>query len=190
MWKRKFSEIRALIFLLLGVGFLWIAWNEGNILWGSGTIMCFAFYVYYTVKNEKRKRSRMQINTAQPIQLPENSVLLCANRYWAFVQEDAFHLVGATMEPNLIDEKVILMEDILFFFREGENYPGMLDNGYLKEGISRVSIGIEQTDLLKTQLCFREDERDFTIELGYADYKGLKTLMPEKDIAAVSKLLL
>lgn len=134
-------------------------------------------------------------NAQKEVEIPQNSNLVCEGKFYLWKENNSIKMFAATWESEFFKLRTIPISNIIFYSREGEMYTET--NGYgggssysMINGwngkIDPTVITTELKDNRKTVLLYRENDKDYSLELGYADYLVLKKLIPEKDMIVVS----
>lgn len=190
--------------LLFGIGGLaFLLTTPLKILGFLGlSIAIYYAYKYLQVRDEynERKAHKQSMVDAfyrarERIVMPQNRNLICEGNFYLWLENNAIKIFAAKWEAEFFQLRTIPITNIIFYSREGEvhtethGYGGGSSYSMITGWNGKVDpivITTELKDNRKTVLLYQEKNKDYVLELGYADYLVLKKLIPEKDIAVIS----
>lgn len=194
-------------------GGMMIFWGIGGlvILLGSPLkilgFLGLSIAIYYAYKylqardeyNERKVHKQSMVDAfyraRERIVMPQNRNLICEGNFYLWLENNAIKIFAAKWEAEFFQLRTIPITNIIFYSREGEvhtethGYGGGSSYSMITGWNGKVDpivITTELKDNRKTVLLYQEKNKDYVLELGYADYLVLKKLIPEKDIAVIS----
>lgn len=169
--------------------------------------LALALAIYYAYKylqardeyNERKVHKQSMVDAfyraRERIVMPQNRNLICEGNFYLWLENNAIKIFAAKWEAEFFQLRTIPITNIIFYSREGEvhtethGYGGGSSYSMISGWNGKVDpivITTELKDNRKTVLLYQEKNKDYVLELGYADYLVLKKLIPEKDIAVIS----
>ena len=166
--------------------------------------MIYPCYAYMKARDEYERRiaHRQKMTQAfheaqEQITVPQDSDLICEGHFYLWEEDNKIKIFATKWETQFFQLRTIPVADLIFYSREGEihtethGYGGGSSYSMItgwNGKIDPIVISTRLKDNRKTILLYRDDGKEYSLELGHDDYLVLKKRIPEKDIDVVTKV--